>query len=99
MSYEHQLGPKEPAEIERLNEGAAPERMIIKALPMAVAEAAFQHDAEKKRIKKGILGGSAEHRVPDKTLYMPYLDLTSQFSADKGQLSKQTVLGQERSVV
>src|SRR5881396_1742930 len=99
MSYEHQLGPKEPAEIERLNEGAAPERMIVKALPMAVPEAAFQHDAEKKRIKRGILGGSEEHRVLEKTLYLPYLDFTYQFSAEKGLLSKQTVLEQGRSVV
>ena len=99
MSYEHQLGPKEPAEIERLNEGAAPERMIVKALPMAVPEAALQHDAEKKRIKKGILGGPEENRVLEKTLYLPYLDFRYQFSAEKGFLSKQTFLGQGRSVV
>jgi len=63
MAYEHHCGPLEPAEIERLNEGAAPEPMVVKALPMTVPEVALQHDAEKKRIKKGILGGSEEHRV------------------------------------
>src|SRR5207249_10689205 len=73
--------------------------MIVKALPMAVPEAAFQHDAEKKRIKRGILGGSEEHRVLEKTLYLPYLDFTYKFSAEKGLLSKQTVLEQGRSVV
>jgi len=82
-----------------LNEGAAGERMVVKALPMAIPEAALQHDAEKKRIKRGILGGSEEHRVLEKTLYLPYLDFTYQFSAEKGLLSKQTVMGQGRSVV
>ncbi len=89
----------EPAEIKRLKERPAPEQMIVKALPMAVSEAALQHDAEKKRIKKGLLGGSEEHRVFEKTLYLPYLDFTYQFSAEKGLISKQTVLGQGRSVV
>ena len=96
MSYDR--GSLEPAEIKRLKEGPAPEQMIVKALPMAVPEAALQHDAEKKRIKKGILGGSEEHRVFEKTLYLPYLDFTYQFSAEKGLLSKQTVLGRGRSV-
>src|SRR5438046_9161241 len=73
--------------------------MVVKALPMTVPEAALQHDAEKKRIKKGILGGSEEHRVFEKTLYLPYLDFTYQFSAEKGLLSKQTVMGHGRSVV
>jgi len=82
-----------------LNEEGAPEQMIVKALPMAVSEAALQHDAEKKRIKRGILGGSEEQRVFEKTLYLPYLDFTYQFSAEKGLLSKQTVMGQGRSVV
>ncbi len=89
----------EPAEIQRLNEGGAPEHMIVKALPMAVPEAALQHDAEKKRIRRGILGGSEEQLVFEKTLYLPYLDFTYQFSAEKGLLSKQTVLGHGRSVV
>src|SRR5881396_2270035 len=57
--------------------------MVVKALPMTVPEAALQHDAEKKRIKKGILGGSEEHRVFEKTLYLPYLDFTYQFSAER----------------
>ena len=99
MAYEHHCGPLEPAEIERLNEGAAPEPMVVKALPMTIPEVALQHDAEKKRIKKGILGGSEEHRVFEKIMYLPYLDFTYQFSAEKGLLSKQTVLGQGRSVV
>ncbi len=89
----------ELAEIKTLNEGAAHEQMIVKALPMTIPEVALQRDAEKKRIKKGLLGGSEEHRVLEKILYLPYLDFSYQFSAEKGLLSKQTVMGQGRSVV
>src|SRR5438094_44609 len=99
MAYQLKPRPLEPAEIKRLNEEGAPEQMIVKALPMAVSEAALQHDAEKKRIKRRLLGGSEEQRVFEKTLYLHYLDFTYQFSAEKGLLSKQTVMGQGRSVV
>jgi hypothetical protein len=86
-------------ESRRLNQGSAPERSIIKALPMLVPESMVQRDAEKKRVKKGILGGSEERFVFGKTLYLPYLEFTYQYSAEKGFLSKQNVLVQGRSVV
>src|SRR2546426_11259052 len=66
---------------------------------MLVPESVVQQDAEKKRVKKGILGGSEEHFVFGKTLYLPYLDFTYQYSAEKGLLSKQSVLAQGRSTV
>ncbi len=88
-----------PGKIERLNEGAAPGRIIVKALPMLVPESVVQQDAEKKRVKRGILGGSEERFVFGKILFLPYLDFTYQYSTEKGFLSKQSVLAQGRSVV
>jgi hypothetical protein len=99
MAYELSPWTLEPVEIKRLKAGAAPERMVVKALPMLVPETVFEHDAEKKRIKKGILGSSEERRVFQKTLYLPYLDFTYQYSAEKGFLSKQTIIGHGRSVM
>jgi len=86
-------------EIKRLNEEAARGQIIVKALPMLVPESVVQQDAEKKRVKKGILGGSEEHFVFGKTLYLPYLDFTYRYSTEKGLLSKQSVLAQGRSAV
>ena len=82
-----------------MNEEAARGQIIVKALPMLVPESVVQQDAEKKRVKKGILGGSEEHFVFGKTLYLPYLDFTYQYSTEKGLLSKQSVLAQGRSAV
>src|SRR3989442_11423534 len=73
--------------------------MIVRALPMLVPESVVQQDAEKKRVKRGILGGSEERFVFGKILYLPYLDFTYQYSTEKGFLSKQSVLAQGRSVV
>src|SRR2546426_12455315 len=84
---------------QKVNEGAAPEQIIVKALPMLVPESVVQQDAEKKRVKRGILGGSEERFVFGKILYLPYLDFTYQYSTEKGFLSKQSVLAQGRSVV
>src|SRR5713226_1556493 len=97
MSYHR--GPLEPSEIKRMREGAAPEHTVVRALLSLVPDDVFQRDAEKKRIKKGILGGSEERVIFAKTLYLPYLDFTYQYSTEKGFLSKQTILGQGRSVV
>ncbi len=97
MSYHR--GPLEPSEIKRMREGAAPEHTVVRALPSLVPDDVFQRDAEKKRIKKGILGGSEERVLFAKTFYLPYLDFTYQYSTVKGFLSKQTILGQGRSVV
>ena len=66
---------------------------------MVVPEAVIQQEAEKKRIKKGILGGVEERFVFGKTLYLPYLEFTYQFFTERGFLSKQAVLAQGKSAV
>ncbi len=66
---------------------------------MLVPENVVQQDAEKKRVKKGILGGSEERFVFGKTIYLPYLEFTYQYSTEKGFLSKRSILAQGRSVV
>src|SRR5258708_17487981 len=73
--------------------------MIVRALPMLVPESLVQQDDEKKRVKKGILGGSEERFVFGKTIYLPYLEFSYQYSTEKGFLSKQNVLAQGRSAV
>src|SRR2546425_4335149 len=97
MSYHR--GPSDPIETKKLNESAVPGQMIVKGLPMQVPESVLQQNAEKKRVKKGILGGSEERFVFGKTLYLPYLEFTYQYSTEKGFLSKQSVPAQGRSVV
>jgi hypothetical protein len=82
-----------------MEESTAPVHITIRALPMLVPESVVQHDAEKKRVKRGILGGSEERVVFGKTLYLPYLEFTYQYFSQKGFLSKQSVLAQGRSVV
>lgn len=82
-----------------MNEEAAPEQIIVRALRMLVPEGVVQRDAEKKRVKKGILGGSEERFVFGKTIYLPYLEFTYQYSTEKGFLSKRSILAQGRSVV
>ena len=82
-----------------MEESTAPVHITIRALPMLVPESVVQRDAEKKRVKRGILGGSEERFVFGKTLYLPYLEFTYQYSSPKGFLSKQSVLAQGRSVV
>jgi hypothetical protein len=82
-----------------LNEGAGPEQVIIRALPMLVPESVVQQDAEKKRVKRGILGGSEERFVFGKVLYLPFLDFTYQYSTKKSFFSKQNVLSKGRSVI
>jgi hypothetical protein len=100
MAYELSYGDRWSLAISReLNEGAAPVQIIVKSLSMLVPESLVQQDAEKKREKKGILGGAEERFVFGKILYFPYLDFTYQYSTEKGFLSKQRVLGQGRSVV
>ena len=82
-----------------MSEGAASGLAIVKALPMFMPESVVQQSAEKKRVKKGILGGSEERFVFGKTLYLPYLEFSYQYSTAKGFLSKQSVLAQGRSAV
>lgn len=66
---------------------------------MLIPESVVQENAEKKRVKRGILRGSEERLVFGKVLYLPYLDFTYQYSTEKGFLSKQNVLSQGRSVI
>src|SRR5437899_12692277 len=66
---------------------------------MLMPESVVQQSAEKKRVKKGILGGSEERFVFGKMLYLPYLEFSYQYSTAKGFLSKQSVLAQGRSAV
>lgn len=82
-----------------MSERAGPEQIIVRALPMLVPESVVQEDAEKKRVKRGILRGSEERLVFAKVLYLPYLDFTYQYSTEKGFLSKQNVLSEGRSVI
>src|SRR3989454_7390853 len=99
MAYQLSNGDPRIQEVRTLNQGVAPERVIVKALPMLVHESLVQQDAEKKRVKRGMLGGSEERFVFGKILYLPYLEFTYQYSIEKGFLSKQSVLGQGRSTV
>src|SRR5437667_1207747 len=56
---------------------------------MLMPESVVQQSAEKKRVKKGILGGSEERFVFGKMLYLPYLEFSYQYSTAKGFLSKE----------
>src|SRR5438270_9669312 len=67
-------GPLEPLEIKRLKEGAAPEKMTVRAVPLSVPEEVFLRDTDRKRAKKGILGGTEEKVAFDKKIFLPYLD-------------------------
>ena len=71
----------------------------VKALPMRVPEELLRRNAERKRVKKGVLEESDETRVFEKTLYLPYLDFTYQYPTTKGLFSKQFITGNGRSVV
>ncbi len=73
--------------------------MVVKALPMLVPESVLQRDAERRRVKEGILSETDEQRVFEKTLYLPYLEFTYQYSALKGLFSKRTVQARGRSIV
>jgi hypothetical protein len=80
-----------------LKEGAAPEKMTVRAVPLLVPEEVFLRHTERKRAKKGLLGGSEERIVFAKTIFLPYLDFTYRFPVEKGLLSKQTVITEGRS--
>ena len=82
-----------------MNQRVTREPIVIKALPVLVPESVVQQDAEKKRVKKGILGGSEERFIFGKTFYLPYLEFTYQYSTQKGFLSKQNVITDGRSVL
>lgn len=73
--------------------------MTVRAVPLAVPEEVFLRDTDRKRAKKGLLGGSEEKVVFAKTIFLPYLDFTYRFPAEKGLLSKQTVISEGRSTI
>src|SRR5205823_6632829 len=87
-------GPLEPLEIKRLKEGAAPEKMTVRAVPLSVPEEVFLRDTDRKRAKRGILGGAEERIVFAKKIFLPYLDFTYRFPSERGLLSKQIVIKQ-----
>jgi len=97
MSYHR--GPLEPGEVKRLKAGTIPAKMQVRVLPMAVPDEELLREAERKRAKRGILGGAEEKAELAKTLYLPFLDFTYQYSMRKGLFSKQTVLNKGRSVL
>jgi hypothetical protein len=82
-----------------LKEGAAPEKMTVRAVPLAVREEVFLRDTDRKRAKKGLLGGTEEKIVFAKMVFLPYIDFSYRFPAEKGLVSKQTVMNEGRSTV
>ena len=73
--------------------------MTVKAVPLAVAEEVFLRDTDRRRVKKGLLGGDAERTAFAKTMFLPYLDFTYRFPDQKGLVSKQTIVSEGRSTV
>ena len=82
-----------------MKEEAAPEKMTVRAVPVVVPEEVFLRDTDRKRAKKGLLGGTEERIVFAKTIFLPYLDFTYRFPAEKGLVSKQTVISEGRSTI
>src|SRR6266516_5028095 len=73
--------------------------MTVRAVPPAVPEEVFLRDTNRKRAKKGLLGGTEEKIIFAKTIFLPYLDFTYRFPAEKGLVSKQTVISEGRSTI
>ncbi len=95
MSYHR--GPLEPREVKLLSAGTTPETVEARVLQMLVSEEVLMREVERKRVKRGILGGSEEKVKFAKVIYLPYLDFTYRYSAERGFLSKRTVLDEGRS--
>ncbi len=73
--------------------------MTVRAVPLAVPEEVLLRDTDRKRAKKGLLGGTEEKIVFAKTVFLPYLDFNYRFPAEKGLVSKQTVISEGRSTI
>ncbi len=71
--------------------------MTVRVAPLVVPEEVFLRDTDRKRAKKGILGGSEERVVFAKTIFLPYLDFTYRFPAEKGLLAPMLTDMQEDS--
>jgi hypothetical protein len=97
MSYHR--GPLEPGEIKRLRERGSQERVGARVVPLMVPVELLLQEAEKKRAKKGLLGGAEETINFARVLYLPYLEFSYRYSAQKGLLSKQTVISEGKSAV
>ncbi len=95
MSYHR--GPLEPREVKQLSAGTTPDMVEARVLQMLVPENVLMREVERKRVKRGLLGGSEEKVNFAKTIYLPYLDFRYRYSAEKGFLSKRTVLDEGRS--
>ena len=57
--------------------------MTVRVAPLVVPEEVFLRDTDRKRAKKGILGGAEEKVVFAKTIFLPYLDLPIVFQRKK----------------
>jgi len=64
---------------------------------MTIPLEVFLRDTDRKRTKKGLLGGEQERTVFAKTIFLPYLDFTYRYPAEKRFLSKETVITEGRS--
>src|SRR3989449_3020749 len=73
--------------------------MTVRTVPLAIPEEVFLRDTDRKRAKKGILGGTEEKIVFAKTIFLPYLDFTYRYPAEKGLVSKQVVINEGRSTI
>ena len=97
MSYHR--GPLEAKEVKMLTAGLPTPKTSVRVLPLLVPEEVLVREAEKKRVKRGFLGGSEEHYLFHGTVYLPYLEFSYRYSAKKGLVSKQTVIQEGRSAV
>jgi len=97
MSYHR--GPLEAKEVKMLTAGLPAPKTSVRALPLLVPEEALVREAEKKRIKRGFLGGTEERYLFQNTVYLPYLEFSYRYSAKKGLVSKQMVIQEGRSAV
>ena len=92
-------GPLDSGELKRLRAGMSPEKVPVRILPLLIPEVVLRDELEKRRAKGGVLRGSVERVVSEKTLYVPYLEFSYRYSAREGFISKHTVIHESRSVV
>ena len=74
-------------------------KMTVKAVPLAVPEEVFLRDTDRRRAKKGLLGGAEERIAFARTMFLPYLDFTYRFPNQKGLMSKQMIVSEGRSTI
>ena len=92
-------GPLESGELKRLREGASPEKLTARILPLSIPEVVFRDEVERRRAKGGVLRGSVEKVISGKTLYLPYLEFSYRYSVRKGFISKHSVIHEGKSVI